>query len=148
MSSMHLDNLLKAGLLKEEPFNQQEFEGLVNSGQKRLNDALNTNLAFESRFDLAYNAAHALSLAALRCEGYRSHNRYAVFQVLPHTIGVGPDVWRILAKCHDKRNLAEYEGFLDIDEKLLDELLISTKIIMEHIVKKVDKDTAKFLTNP
>ena len=80
MSSTQLDNLLKAGSLKEEPFNQQEFDGLVDSGQRRLKDALNTTLAFESRFDLAYNAAHALSLAALRWQGYRSNNRYIVFQ--------------------------------------------------------------------
>lgn len=134
MISTQLDNLLRSGLLKKEPFHQQEFEGLVDSGRKHLKDALNTNLAFESRFDLAYNAAHALSLAALRWHGYRSNNRFAVFQVLPHTIGVGPDVWRILSKCHDKRNLAEYEGFIDIDEKLLDELLASTKVIMEFIL--------------
>lgn len=135
MISTQLDNLLKTGLLKEEPFNQQEFKGLVDSGQKRLKDALNTKLSFESRFDLAYNAAHALSLAALRWHGFRSNNRYAVFQILPHTIGVGPDVWRVLAKCHDKRNLAEYEGTLDIDEKLLAELLTSTKVIMDHVLK-------------
>jgi hypothetical protein len=42
----------------------------------------------ESRFDLAYNAAHALCLAALRWHGYRPTNRYIVFQGLPHTLGL------------------------------------------------------------
>jgi type I restriction enzyme M protein len=36
-------------------------------------------LALESRFDLAYDAAHALSFAALRWHGYRSGNRYIVW---------------------------------------------------------------------
>ena len=61
----------------------------------RLADAHNDALSLESRFDLAYNAAHALSLAALRRGGYRARHRYIVFQVLPHTLGLGPEVWRV-----------------------------------------------------
>ena len=50
--------------LRAEPPDKREFEGLIRSGHARLNDALNTSLSIESRFDLAYNAAHALCLAA------------------------------------------------------------------------------------
>ena len=82
MSLPHLDNLVKTGQLKIEPFNKEEFAGLMHSGQVRLKDALNETLSIESRFDLAYNAAHAFALAALRKQGYRSGNRYVVFQVL------------------------------------------------------------------
>jgi len=32
------------------------------------------------------------------------------FQVLPDTLGLGPEVWRVLSKCHDMRNRTEYEG--------------------------------------
>lgn len=117
MNSKNLDNLVKIGHLKIEPFNNPEFIGLVDSGEKRLRDANNASLAIESRFDLAYNAAHALSLAALRFHGYRAGNRYIVFQVLPDTIGVSSEVWRVLAKCHDCRNLAEYEGHVEIDNQ-------------------------------
>lgn len=62
-------------------------------------------------------------IAALRRQGYRSANRYIVFQLLPHTLGLGPDVWRVLAKCHDVRNLGEYEGDLNVDERLVADLL-------------------------
>ncbi len=55
--------------LRAEPPDKKEFEGLVRSGRARLRDALNTTLSIESRFDLAYNAAHALRLAALRWHG-------------------------------------------------------------------------------
>ena len=81
-------------------------------------DASAKGLALESRFDLAYNAAHALCLAALRWHGYRSSNRYIVFQLLPHTLGLGPAVWRMLSKCHSIRNLGEYEGDLSIEDPL------------------------------
>jgi hypothetical protein len=122
--SLSLDNLVKTGRLKTEPFSKPEFSGLINSARKRLGDARNEALSSESRFDLAYNAAHAYALAALRFAGYRSDNRYLVFQVLEHTIGMGAPQWRILSKCHDARNLAEYDGHTDIDVHLLSSLLL------------------------
>ncbi len=78
--------------LKAEPPDANEFAGLVRSGNARLKDAGTKALALESRFDLAYNAAHALCLAALRWQGYRSANRYLVFQLLTSTLGLGPEV--------------------------------------------------------
>ncbi|SBT08542.1 conserved hypothetical protein [Candidatus Accumulibacter aalborgensis] len=46
-----------------------------------------------------------------------------MFQVLPHTLGLGPEVWRVLAKCHATRNLGEYEGDLNVDERLVADLI-------------------------
>lgn len=31
--------------------------------------------------------------------------------------------WRVLSKCHNVRNLAEYEGHSEIDVRLLEDLL-------------------------
>lgn len=133
MNLDHLANLVKTGQLRAEPSNLSEFSGLLQSGQARLQDALRPDLSWESRFDLAYNAAHSLALAALRWTGYRSSNRYLVFQVLPYTTGLGPEVWRILAKCHEKRNLSEYEGHLEIDNQLLRDLLNATQKLEARI---------------
>src|SRR5690242_11417950 len=108
MSSKPLDNLVATGALKREPGDRMEFDGLLGSGRKRLDDARKEGLAAESRFDLAYNAAHALSLAALRWHGYRpDRQRYVVFQALVHTLGTRPEIGRVLDKCHRLRNLAE-----------------------------------------
>ncbi|MFD2452696.1 hypothetical protein [Ideonella paludis] len=96
-------------------------------------DAANTALAIESRFDLAYNAAHALCLAALRAKGYRASNRYIVFQVLPHTLGLGPAVWRVLDLCHNKRNLGEYEGLLEVDERLVGDLIAAAQQVADAL---------------
>lgn len=102
----------------------------------RLADAENLDNSIESRFDLAYNAAHAFCLAALRHAGFRPQNRYLVFQVLPHTLGLGPEVWRILAKAHNLRNLGEYEGDLNVDERLVKDLVAACKTV-ELAVKKL-----------
>ncbi|MDD5176835.1 MAG: hypothetical protein PHQ05_10475, partial [Sterolibacterium sp.] len=115
--------------LKAELPDAKEFAGLHRSGLTRLKDATNATLSLEGRFDLAYNAAHALCLAALRRQGYRSGNRYIVFQLLPHTLGLGPEVWRVLAKCHDIRNLGEYEGDLNVDERIVDDLITACRTV-------------------
>lgn len=50
-----------------------------------------------------------------------------MFQLLPHTLGLGPAVWRVLSKCHDVRNLGEYEGDLNIDERLVTDLITACR---------------------
>jgi len=119
--------------LKAEVSDAREFAGLVRAAESRLNDAKNRALALESRFDLAYNAAHGLCLAALRWHGYRANHRYIVFQVLRHTLGLGPAVWRVLARCHDIRNLGEYEGDLNVDEQLLGDLLEACNVVAARV---------------
>jgi len=132
--SSAFDKLTGAGnTLKAEPPDAAEFAGLWRSGQLRLRDAKNKKLSLESRFDLAYNAAHSLCLAALRRRGYRSTQRYIVFQLLPQTLGLGPDVWRVLSKCHDIRNLGEYEGSLDIDERIVDALIAACQAVSDKV---------------
>ena len=115
--------------LTAEPPDAKEFAGLKRSGLARLRDASNAANSLEGRFDLVYNAAHALCLAALRYHGFRASKRYIVFQVLPHTLGLGPEVWRVLAKGHDVRNLGEYEGDLNIDERLIADLLTACRAV-------------------
>ena len=119
MTSAELERLTGIGLLKAEPAGRAELEGLIRTAEPRLADSQREELSDESRFDLAYNAAHALALAALRWHGYRADKRYLVFQVLPHTLGTAAPTWRLLAKCHVERNQTEYQGFWRVDEALL-----------------------------
>jgi hypothetical protein len=74
-------------------------------------------------------------LAALRRRGYRSENRFLVFQTLPHTLGVATATWRVLAKCHEMRNLAEYEGAVDIGERLVIDLIGAAKVVWAALSK-------------
>lgn len=128
------ENLAGPGkALRAEPPDAAEFAGLQRMGLARLQDAQKPDLALESQFDLAYNAAHALCLAALRWHGYRSGNRFIVFQLLPHTLGLGPEVWRVLSKCHDARNLGEYEGMLEVDTRLVTDLITACKQVADKL---------------
>jgi hypothetical protein len=124
--------------LRQEPPDAQEIAGLIGAAYRRLKDAEVPSLSIESRFDLAYNASHALCLAALRHHGYRSANRYVVFQLLPHTLGLGPEVWRVLAKAHEIRNLAEYEGDMEIDERITTDLIQAAIVVAEALSKKLE----------
>jgi len=121
------------GPLRPEPPDAKEFAGLLRSGLARLADATNSALSLEGRLDLAYNASHALCLAALRWHGYRSGQRYIVLQLLPQTLGLGPEVWRVLAKAHDLRNLGEYEGDLSVNERIVTDLIDACRQVAEKV---------------
>lgn len=133
MTSPELERLADLGHLKREPPARAELEGLIRSGSLRLADARNEDLSPESRFDLAYNAAHALALAALRAKGYRSDKRYFVFLALPHTLGSTSATTRVLAKCHEERNRTEYEGLAEVDEALLKGLIEATTFLLDGV---------------
>ena len=122
MSTRELDNLVRIGQLKAEPRNPAEFKRMLDMARTRLADAQLGLVSREGRFTSAYNAAHAAALAALRWHGYRSENRYTVFQCLAHTVGWPASRWRVLDSAHQKRNLSEYEGFLEVEESTIKEL--------------------------
>jgi hypothetical protein len=129
-----LDNLVRIRPLKAESFLAPEFAGLVRSARARLRDAAKSDLTNDSRFDLAYNAAHAGALAALRYHGYRSENRYLVFQCLQHTLQLPREQWRVLDQAHNKCNVAEYSGETDVEEQLLAALLRVTKELEDRVL--------------
>ncbi len=141
MANNELDNLVRIRKLKVEPASKQEIAGLLRSGIVRLEDAKKEDLCNESRFDLAYNAAHALSLAALRDAGYRSESRYLVFQCTRHTLNIASEHWRVLDHAHRMRNLAEYEGEIEVDDQLL-EALIRVATLIAGKLQDVRKDAS------
>ena len=122
MNLAALDNLARIGQLKREARNEAEGQRMLAMAKIHLADARLTSLSLEGRFTSAYNAAHAAALMALRWHGYRSEHRYTVFQCLAHTLNWPAHRWRILDVAHQKRNLSEYEGFLEIEESTVTEL--------------------------
>ncbi len=130
---MTLENLVRIQQLNKEPSDLYEFDGLVKAATDRFNDSQVEELSFASRFDLAYNAAHGLALAALRAAGYRSDKRYLVFQCLTYTTDLDKMQIRLFSRCHEKRNLAVYEGQYEKDEQLLTELILNTKVLLQYV---------------
>lgn len=52
---------------------------------------------------------------------------------LLRTLGLGPEVWRVLDLCHNKRNLGEYEGLLEVDERLVKDLIVATQKVADAL---------------
>lgn len=142
MPSVELENLVDVGRLKREPVVLEEYEGLLRNAARRLEDAGNESLHAESRFDLAYSAAHSVSVAALRRLGYRASDRQVVFQALAHTLQTPASTWRVLAKCHEQRNRRDYEGMEETDERLLRDLLTATAEILREIQRRGAAETS------
>jgi hypothetical protein len=57
-----------------------------------------------------------------------------VFQCLEHTLKLPPERWRVLDQAHRKRNIAEYEGHLDVDRALVDALIRVAGEVMTRLV--------------
>ena len=139
MSHPQLDNLVQIGQLNRELVADAELDVLVRSGIRRLDDASHEGISLEGRFDLVYNAAHALALAALRYRGYRSQSRYLVLQCLQYTVNLPQEQWRVLDQAHRKRNRAEYEGEMHVDEQLVAALVRVAGEVASRVGKLVPK---------
>jgi len=138
MSLSALDNLGSIGQLKAEARNEAEVRRMLAMARIRLADAELASLSPEGRFISAYNAAHGAALAALRWHGYRSENRYTVFQCLTHTLNWPAHRWRVLDAAHQKRNLAEYEGFLEVEESTITELRALVADLIADVTKLIE----------
>jgi hypothetical protein len=138
MPSENLRNLEKRELLKREPTSRKEIGGFLKAAQTYLNDSKQPALSAASRFKLAYDAAHALALTALRTHNYRPSgekgHRAIVFQTLPHTVSADVALWRTLDKYHTKRNALEYAGLLDVSENEAEDLVNTTEALLEVVL--------------
>lgn len=121
--------------LRSEPPDVREFANHLRSAEVALRDARHEELSLETRFFLAYRAAYSICLAALRYHGFRPANRIIVFQALPHTLGLGPEVWRVLAKAHAVRNASEYEGESRVEPRLLHDLMDAASKVRSAVAK-------------
>jgi len=99
------------GQLKVEPRNDAEVGRLLAMARTRLADA--------------------------RLAGASPEGRFMVFQCLSHTVNWQAARWRVLDAAHQKRNLAEYEGVLDVEESAIKELCALTGELIADVAKLV-----------
>lgn len=121
--SAPLDNLVKVGRLAPFTPARTELENLRKSGRLRLRDSADTDLALESRFDLAYNGVFALALSALHASGYKPTDRIYALLTLEHTTSLTLGHRQVILKAHGLRNQMEYEGEQFADTRLLTDLI-------------------------
>lgn len=133
MAPSPLENLVAIGKLRVAAHSAGEIGTLIRRSVGLLRDAQVKRLALESRFSLAYGAAHGLALAALwRC-GYRSDDRQTVFAALAHTTRLSHGSQRVLVSAHRIRNQMEYEADDRVDEGLLRSLVSATEELAGHL---------------
>ena len=137
MSNTALENLAKIGQLKKEPASALDVSRLLVMAHKHLDDARRESNSIEGRFISAYSVGHAAGLAALRWHGYRIENRYLVFQTLQHTVGWTAVQWRQLDTAHNKRNLAEYEGYLEVEPSYVKGLIEVVSLLLDDVSRLV-----------
>ena len=135
MGAAALDNLVKIGQLKPEPSSEAEIGGMLKMARSHLADAQVKGVSLNGRFTGAYEASHAAALAALRWHGYRSENRFTVFQCLAHTLQWEAARWRVLDQAHQKRNRAVYEGVFEVEESTIAELIVLAKELIADVAK-------------
>ena len=123
MTRKELDNLVQIGELKPASITKLNISTLIQSGLDRLEDAKKGKLSIESRFDLAYNSARALSLSALWINGYSADKRYIVFECLLHTLNLSNEQWRALDIAHHIWIQSEYQGSWEIDKSLVESVI-------------------------
>lgn len=78
-----------------------------------------------------------MALAALRWHGYRSGNRFIVFQCLVHTVSLPNEQWRVLSDAHRRRNIAEYEGDIELEESQVEAICRVTEEVAVRVSQLV-----------
>ena len=111
--------------MRVEKCSPDEVQGLLASAAAFLSDARRRENSEATRFNIAYEAAHALALAALRANDLRPAqgpgHRAIVFNVLDATTTAPTSISVPLAKAHDKRNKLTYDGLATFSRTELQE---------------------------
>lgn len=112
---MSLENLHSIGQLKTHAPTGEEIARLMAAARRNLQDADNSGISAETRFDCSYKALMQCALVALYAQGYRPDTKrpghhVTVIQSLTLTLGLEAAHVKVLDKLREKRNLSDYTG--------------------------------------
>jgi len=100
---------------------RKEFAGLLRSGQSRLKDAATRASHSKSR-STGLQAAHALCLRRFAGMATVRATATSSSRSCPTRSGLGPEVWRVLDKCH-KCATRRVRGRSHVDDRLVTDLI-------------------------
>ena len=144
-----LDSLVKSGQFKVEPTSKSEVGGFLANANQALVDAQIPGLSSANRFKLAYDAAHALSLVAMRLRGYRPGSgpghRAIVFQSLVHTVSAPAALASSLNRYHTKRNRSEYDGLVTATDAEARDIIALTTNLKTLVVRWLKQNRPELL---
>lgn len=117
------------------------IEKLKAAARRNIQDAANTAISNENRFDIAYKAVMQLANAALQANGYRTltsqpgHHQTMV-QSLVKTLGLGRERMIEIDALRKQRNIVDYSGDL-VTEGQCDACLELAKELENLLLEKL-----------
>ena len=138
-----LDNLIGRGL-QREPSDPEEIRRLRLKAKTKLEDARNTGISLDSRFDLAYESVLQMGLAALRANGLRPDSRgghhVMALQTLDKTVRFPKEKLRLIDRFRRKRAEGLYDGSYEPSEAEVEALLNTATELKEHLESWLEKE--------
>ena len=134
---MTLNNVLKAGQLKEHEASVEEIRRLFDAARRNLADTRAGNISAETRFDAAYKAIMQAALIALMACGFRpdtnrpGHHQTAV-QSLSKTIDLSGERVAVLDTFRRKRNLSDYTAE-DVDHASVGTMVEAATALLDEV---------------
>ena len=129
--------MLLRGELSREPASSGEIRRLVDAATRRLEDAANTSIHPETRFEQAYHAILNCALAALRAESLRAVNAPGkhrfVLESLAATLGTPPHLISYFQQLRDLRHRDIYEGSIHVSEREAADAVSEASSLLEHL---------------
>jgi hypothetical protein len=122
MSSPELENLVRLGQLKREPPVASEIG--ASCVRVRLDSRTHGTPICLWTAASTWPTTRAMRWLSLRFGSAATVRRIAFWSsgIDSHS-GVPPATWRVLSKGHESRNMAEYEGTVDLDEGFVGDLI-------------------------
>ncbi len=148
---MSLENLVKINKLSPHVSNATEVGRLLAASRRNVADSSVAMISDETRFDAAYKAIMQCGLVGLLANNYRlstttpGHHQ-TVIQCLELTMGVPPEVWRVLDALRKKRNLNDYGGGL-IEPASVTECIQQATALLETTAKWLHTHRPDLLTS-
>lgn len=141
---MTLENWLRIGKLKPHNPTASEIQRLLAAIDRNLNDAGQTSVSDETRFDAAYKAVMQCALAALLTTGFRPStsepgHHVTLIQSLPLTLGVENATWVLLDALRRKRNANDYTGDT-ITRDMVDACIEQGRRLQHRLLMHLDRE--------
>jgi hypothetical protein len=148
---MSLENLVKINKLNPHVSNAVEVGRLLAAARRNVADSAVAGISDETRFDAAYKAIMQCAVVGLYANGYRPStttpgHHQTVIQCLEPTMGVAPEVWRVLDALRKKRNLNDYGGDL-IEPASLTECIAQAKALLKLTTRWLRANRPELLTD-
>jgi hypothetical protein len=127
---MSLDLYLSNGWIRRHETSSEEIANLLAIAGRDIAQCQIPGLGAEWRFDIAYNAALQLAVAALAASGYRTERQnkhQRSIECLAFTVGLDPKEVNFLDQCRRKRHVAFYDQVGAISDQEANEMIALSK---------------------